>query len=205
MGSVRRGQPLPLVPAGSVAVGPAAALVETDEGGAIFIWGMPVSSWGSADIVGRRLAAVSLATTGAARHGEVATAFGVEYETLRGWQRAWEANGCEGLRPQQRGPKGPSKLRPRWPSGFGRPGPRASRCRRLLRWWACRPTPCAGHWPTRRPSRRSRWRRGRAGSRAVGRSRLPRRREGPGPLRLLARGEPDDLRGGQPAVRRSAA
>jgi len=31
---------LPLRPAGSVQLGPAAALFEDDEGGAVFVWGM---------------------------------------------------------------------------------------------------------------------------------------------------------------------
>ena len=112
MGSVRSGRPLPLVPAGSVAVGPAAVLVENDEGGLTFIWGMASSCWAAGDIVGRRLAAVSLVVTKAARHFEVAEAFGVDNDTLRSWRRAWERGGSEGLQPEQRGPKGPSKLLP---------------------------------------------------------------------------------------------
>jgi len=73
---VRSGRPLPLRPAGSVSVGPAAGLVETDEGGMTFIWGMASSCWGAGDVVGRRLAAVNLVTTGAVLHREVVEAFG---------------------------------------------------------------------------------------------------------------------------------
>src|SRR5437764_1421147 len=45
LASVRRGQPLPLRPAGSVRVSAGADLVENDEGGAVFLWGMAVSCW----------------------------------------------------------------------------------------------------------------------------------------------------------------
>ena len=111
MGSVLSGQPLPLRPAGSVEIGPAACLVEDDEGGMTFIWGMASSYWKTGDVVGQQLlAAVALVATKAARHGEVAKAFGVDYDTLRIWRRAWEADGVEALRPDKRGPKKPSKL-----------------------------------------------------------------------------------------------
>ena len=110
MGSVRSGQPLPLRPAGSVEIGPAACLVEDDEGGMTFIWGMASSYWKTGDVVGRRLAAVTLVATKAARHGEVAKAFGVDDDTLRIWRRTWEVDGVEALRPDKRGPKKPSKL-----------------------------------------------------------------------------------------------
>jgi len=112
MSSVRHGQPLPLVPAGSVMIGSAVALVENDEGGVIFIWGMATSCWVSGDIVGRRLAAVSLVLTRSAHRYQVAQGFGVHHNTLRDWVQAWEAEGVEGLGVEQRGPKGPSKLTP---------------------------------------------------------------------------------------------
>ena len=107
---VRRGQPLPLAPAGSVQVGPAVALLEGEHGGAVSIWGMVSACWDDGDVAGRRLAAVTLATTGAASQQEVASAFGVDDATLRRWTRAWEADGVEGLRPERPGPKRRSKL-----------------------------------------------------------------------------------------------
>jgi len=110
MVTVRSGQPLPLRPAGSVPIGPAAALAEDAEGGMTFIWGMASSCWNAGDVVGRRLAAVTLVATKAARHAEVAKAFDVDCDTLRIWRRAWEKEGVEGLAPDRRGPKGPSKL-----------------------------------------------------------------------------------------------
>jgi len=112
MGSVRPGQPLPLVAGGSVTIGSAAALVENDEGGVVFIWGMAASCWASGDVAGRRLAAVSLVVTGSARHYEVAAGFGVNTDTLREWRRSWERDGVDGLAPRAMGPKRPSKLTP---------------------------------------------------------------------------------------------
>ncbi len=110
MGNVRSGRPLPLVPAGSVMIGAAVALVENDDGGLVLIWGMAASCWASGDVAGRRLAAVSLVVTGSAHHYEVAGGFGVNSDTLRGWRRSWERHGIDGLQPRARGPKGPSKL-----------------------------------------------------------------------------------------------
>ncbi len=107
---VRRGQPLPLRPAGSVPIGPAVSLLEDDEGGLVTIWGMATSFWTAGDVLGRRLAAVSLAASGAASRAEVAAGFGVDTDSLRLWSRAWEKGGVEALAPARRGPKGPSKL-----------------------------------------------------------------------------------------------
>ena len=105
-----RGQPLPLRPAGSVPIGPAAALLEDYEGGVVFVWGMASWCWPSGDVVSRRLAAVGLVATGAATRTEVAAGFGVDFDTVRRWSRAWEAGGAAALAEGQRGPKGPSKL-----------------------------------------------------------------------------------------------
>ncbi len=110
MVAVRKGQPLPLRPAGSVPIGPAAALFEDDEGGVVFVWGMASWCWPSGDVVSRRLAAVGLVATGAATRTEVAAGFGVDFDTVRRWSRAWEAGGAAALAEGQRGPKGPSKL-----------------------------------------------------------------------------------------------
>ena len=103
------GQPLPLRPAGSVPLGPAVSLLEGDEGGLVAIWGMVSWFWPAGDVVGRRLAAVSLVETGAASAVEVA-GFGVTPESLRRWRRAWETGGAEALTPGRRGPRGPSKV-----------------------------------------------------------------------------------------------
>lgn len=110
MVAVRKGQPLPLRPAGSVPIGPAAALFEDGEGGVVFVWGMASWCWPSGDVVSRRLAAVGLVATGAATRTEVAAGFGVDFDSVRRWSRAWEAGGAAALAEGQRGPKGPSKL-----------------------------------------------------------------------------------------------
>ena len=73
---------------------------------------MAAGCWAAGDVVGRRLAAVSLVVTGAALKQEVAAAFGVHGNTLRNWRLAWEAEGSDGLQAELRGPKGPSKLVP---------------------------------------------------------------------------------------------
>lgn len=80
---VRQGQPLPLRPAGSKPVGPGAALLETPEGGMVSVWGMVTSFWEDGDIVGRRLAAVTLVKARTATRAEVCAAFEIGDNTLR--------------------------------------------------------------------------------------------------------------------------
>jgi transposase-like protein len=110
MAPVRKGMPLPFEPAGSVMVNPSVHMVERDEGGAVFIWGMAAWCWEAGDVVGRRLAAVQLTETKAATPTEVAAAFGVDFGTLTEWRQRWSGAGAEGLMPKKSGPKGPSKL-----------------------------------------------------------------------------------------------
>jgi hypothetical protein len=85
---VRKGQPLPLRPAGPVPIGPAAALFGDDEGGAVFVWGMATWCWPAGDAVPRRLAAVGLVATGAATRTEVAAGPRVDFDSVRRWSRA---------------------------------------------------------------------------------------------------------------------
>lgn len=118
LAGVRRGQPLPLRPAGSVQVSAAVSLVENDEGGAVFVWGMAVSCWDSGDIVGRRLAAVQLVTTGAATQVEAGAGFGASEATVQRWVAAWRRDGIDGLVPAQKGPRRPSKLTPEMVAGI---------------------------------------------------------------------------------------
>lgn len=107
---VRRGQPLPLHPAGSVRVSGAADLVENSEGGAVFIWGMAAACWDAGDVVARRFAAVQLVLTGAATEVEVASAFGAGEASVQRWIAAFRRGGVAALAPARRGPKGPWKL-----------------------------------------------------------------------------------------------
>jgi len=110
MGGMRRGQQLPLAPAGSVAVAPGVDLLEVAEGGVVFVWGRATWCWEPGDVTARRLAAVQLVETRSARHGEVADGFGTDPDTLRRWRAAYGQGGVEALRPAKRGPKGASKL-----------------------------------------------------------------------------------------------
>ena len=103
--------PLPLAPGGSVHVAPGVAFMEDDEGsGSVFLWGMAAWSWEASDGVARRLAAVQLVGSKAARQRQVADAFGVNEDTLIIWRGEYKAKGTVGLAGRRRGPKGPSKL-----------------------------------------------------------------------------------------------
>ena len=110
LGSVRKGQLLPLHPAGSKTINEGVDLVENDEGGVVFLSGVAAWCWDDADVVGRRLAAVSLLQVGAATQLEVAAGFGVHDVTLRKWRDAWSADGIDGLAPRKMGPRRRSKL-----------------------------------------------------------------------------------------------
>ena len=102
--------PLPLVPAGSVAVAAGVDVFESDEGGVVFVFGWAAWCWDAGDVAARRLAAVLAVETGAAPAVGVATGFGVDELTVRRWRQAWRASGVAGLVPGRRGPKGPSRL-----------------------------------------------------------------------------------------------
>jgi hypothetical protein len=110
LGGVHKGRPLPLRPAGSVAVGHGVDLLETEDGAVVFLFGMAAWCWEPTDVVGRRLAAVSLLATKAASSVDIACAFDVDTDTLRRWSRAFEAGGTDALALQKKGPRGPSKL-----------------------------------------------------------------------------------------------
>src|SRR5450759_1021130 len=112
MGVMTTQQLLPLAPAGAVLIGDAAALVEDGDGGRVFILGELTCVWDAGDDLGRRLAAVQLVRTKAARALQVATAFGVGTVTLWRWRKQQGASGVEGLAPDNRGPKRPSRLTP---------------------------------------------------------------------------------------------
>jgi len=87
------------------------AFLEDDQGaGSVFLWGMAAWCWGAGDGVARRLAAVQLVNSKAARQRRVADVFGVDEDTVMLWRRAYQAEGVAGLAPRRPGPKGPSKL-----------------------------------------------------------------------------------------------
>ena len=59
--------PLPLSPPCSIPVAPGVDVVEDDEGGAVWLHGMVAFAWDIGDATGRRLAAVGLVETKAAK------------------------------------------------------------------------------------------------------------------------------------------
>lgn len=102
--------PLPLSPPCSVPVAAGVDLVETDQGGAVWLHGMVTFTWDADDEVGRRLAAVGLVETGAARQRQVAAAFGVNETTVWRWRADRDRAGVAGLVGRPKGPRGPWKV-----------------------------------------------------------------------------------------------
>src|SRR5450756_124666 len=101
---------LPLIPTQARSIGPSAGLLEGPGGGVVFIFGLATFSYGPADEVGRRLAAVQLVATRIATSQEVAAAFSVSGVTLWTWRRDFAAGGVLALVRGRTGPKGPIKL-----------------------------------------------------------------------------------------------
>jgi hypothetical protein len=102
--------PLPLAPEGARAVGAAAAIIEDDDGGRVFVHGNLAYAWDSGDTAGRRFAAVSLVRIKAATQVEVAGAFAVKPATVRRWDGQLSDAGVAGLLGERKGPKRKSKL-----------------------------------------------------------------------------------------------
>ena len=103
-------QPLPLAPSGSSHVADGVAFLEDAEGnGSVFLWGMAAWCWRAGDPAARRLAAVQLVNSKAARQRQVADAFSVHENSLVRWRSIYEAGGVSSLMDDRPGPKGPSK------------------------------------------------------------------------------------------------
>jgi hypothetical protein len=103
--------PLSLVPhPDAILIGTAAALVEDQSGGRVFLHGELALAWDVEDQVCRRLAAVQLVRIKAAKAVQVAAGFGVDPDTLRRWGKALTGSGPAALVPARSGPKGPSRL-----------------------------------------------------------------------------------------------
>jgi hypothetical protein len=88
---------LPLVPDGVRPVGAAAAIVEDDDGGRVYVHGNLAYAWDADDAPGRRFAAVSLTRIKAATQLQVAAAFAVNPATLRRWEARCSDAGMAGL------------------------------------------------------------------------------------------------------------
>lgn len=104
--------PLPLVPDGARPVGAAAAIVEDDDGGRVYVHGNLAYAWDAGDAAGRRFAAVSLTRIKVATQLQVAAAFTVHPATLRRWETRCGDVGVAGLLTERKGPKRKSKLTP---------------------------------------------------------------------------------------------
>ena len=102
---------LPVTRGGSLRVADGVTFTEDDEGsGSVFLWGRATWRWDAGDRVARRLAAVQLVETKAARQRQVAAAFRVNEDSLILWRGEYAAHGVAGLASRRPGPKGPSKL-----------------------------------------------------------------------------------------------
>ena len=105
--------PLPWLPDGAGEVARGVGLVAGKDGsGAVWVHGMLTFCWEPGDEAGRRLAALQLIQTGAAKVKEVAAAWDADPSTVWQWKKALHAGGVAALIPGKRGPKGPSKLTP---------------------------------------------------------------------------------------------
>jgi prepilin-type processing-associated H-X9-DG protein len=102
--------PLPLAPESARPVGVAAAIVEDDAGGRVFVHGNLAYAWDAGDTTARRFAAVSLVRIKAATQLQVAEAFAVKPATLRRWDARLTEAGVAGLFAERKGPKRKSKL-----------------------------------------------------------------------------------------------
>ena len=86
-------------------MGAAAALLEDDTSGVVYVWGSAAFSWDAGDVAARRFAAVQLVVAKTAKPAHVARAFGVSTTTLWRWQCEFSERGLVGLIGDKRGPK----------------------------------------------------------------------------------------------------
>jgi transposase-like protein len=87
-------------------MGAAAALLEDETGGVVFVWGNATFAWEESDPAARRFSAVQLVVTKTAKAAQVARAFEISTSTLFRWCSETSAHGLGGLLADKRGPKG---------------------------------------------------------------------------------------------------
>jgi len=104
--------PLSLIPTGATEISAAAAMIEDEHGGRVFVHGHLSFAWDAADTAGRRFAAVSLMRIKAATQAQVAAAFNTSPLTVWRWGKALTAAGVSALVPHRKGPRRASKLTP---------------------------------------------------------------------------------------------
>ena len=97
--------PLPLTLEGARPVGTAAAIVEDDAGGRVFVHGNLAYAWDAGDTAARRFAAVSLMRIKAATQLDIAEGFAVKPATVRRWEARLTDTGVVGLLAERKGPK----------------------------------------------------------------------------------------------------
>ncbi len=93
-------------------MGAAAGILEDEQGGVSFLYGLANGCWTAGEDPARRLAALQLVHLKAATRREVAAGFGVTRATLWRWEKDYQMEGLAGLLRERTGPKGPSKLTP---------------------------------------------------------------------------------------------
>ena len=128
--------PLPLIPTGATEIGAAAAMIEDEHGGRVFVHGHLAFAWDAGDTAGRRFAAVSLMRIKAATQVQVAAAFDTSPLTLWRWAQALSAAGVSALVPHRKGPRRRLQTHPRGDRhhrGAARAGPVAAGDRRAGR------------------------------------------------------------------------
>jgi len=130
-------------------IGTAAAIVEDDNGGRVFVHGNLAYAWDCGDAAARRFAAVSLVRIKAATQLEVAEAFAVKPATVRRWETWLTDSGVVGLLGERKGPNA-SRNSPRG----RRPHPASARRGRVLPWDRRRNRCVGGQCPQRDRARR---------------------------------------------------
>ncbi len=101
--------PFALVPE-SLRISDAVELVDTPEGGQVFVHGSLQFVWDAGDIPSMRFAAAKLVAIKAAPVSAIAEAFGISEGTLWNWGQALDTGGVTALIPETKGPKRNSKL-----------------------------------------------------------------------------------------------
>jgi hypothetical protein len=101
--------PFALVP-DSLRVSDAVELLDTPEGGQVFVNGNLQFVWDAGDTVSLRFAAAKLVDINAAPVSSIAAAFNISEGTLWNWGQALDAGGVAALIPETKGPKRNSKL-----------------------------------------------------------------------------------------------
>ena len=100
-------RPLPSAAGGLLRVADGVTFIEDDDGsGAVFLWGTAAWCWAAGDRVARRLAAVQLVETKAARQRHVAAAFGVNEDSLILWRGEYCGERGDGAGRPAPGPEG---------------------------------------------------------------------------------------------------